>query len=284
MTQRTGFGRRLAVPVAAAAVAFGGLWAFGQQRQQRLSSNGWEIHDEKRPRPEVITPPTPSTQEQAGKPPSDAVVLFGGKEDDLKNWTGGKWTVKDGDLLSGKGQVVSKEQFGDAQIHVEFATPTPAEGKSQGRGNSGVFLMGDIEIQVLDSYQNETYADGQASAVYGQYPPLVNASRPPGQFQTYDIIFHAPRFGADGKLERKATVTVLHNGVLVQDHVEVMGPTGHHMIGDYKPGKTKGPLALQDHGNPIHFRNIWIRDLSKPGKAYETRPGAGSQANAGGQK
>jgi hypothetical protein len=192
--------------------------------------------------------------------------------------------VKNGELLSGKGQIVSKQQFGDAQIHVEFATPTPPEGTSQGRGNSGVFLMGDIEIQVLDSYENVTYADGQASAVYGQYPPLVNASRPPGQFQTYDIIFHPPHFGADGKLEKKATVTVLHNGVLVQDHVEVMGPTGHHMIGDYKPGKTKGPLALQDHGNPIHFRNIWVRDLSKPGKAYETKPGDGRQANAGAKK
>src|SRR6185503_5519007 len=130
------------------------------------------------------------------------------------------------ELLSGKGQIVSKEQFGDAQIHVEFATPTPPEGKSQGRGNSGVFLMGDIEIQVLDSYENETYADGQASAVYGQYPPLVNASRAPGQFQTYDIIFHGPRF-ASGKLQQPARITVLNNGVLVQDNVALTGPTAH---------------------------------------------------------
>jgi hypothetical protein len=139
----------------------------------------------------------------------------------------------------------------------------PPVGEDQGRGNSGVFLMGLYEIQVLDSYQSKTYADGQASAVYGQFPPQVNASRPPGQWQTYDIIFHAPRFAKDGKVLRPARVTVLHNGVLVQDNVELSGPTGHHVRPPYQPTADKLPLSLQDHANPVRFRNIWIRELGE---------------------
>jgi Domain of Unknown Function (DUF1080) len=146
-------------------------------------------------------------------------------------------------------------------LHVEFAEPAPPKGESQERGNSGVFLMGLYEIQVLDSYENKTYADGQASAVYGQYPPLVNASRPPGQWQSYDIVFHGPRFDKEGKLMRAARATVLHDGVLVQDNVELSGPTAHGQRPPYKAHPEKLPLALQDHGDPVRYRNIWIREL-----------------------
>jgi hypothetical protein len=172
------------------------------------------------------------------------------------------WKVENGymEVVAKTGNISTRDSFGDCQLHVEFSEPTPAEGESQERGNSGVFLMSTYEIQVLDSYENKTYADGQAGAVYGQYPPLVNASRPPGQWQTYDVVFHAPRF-AKGKLTAPARVTLLHNGVLVQDNVELTGPTAHGERPAYKPGPDKGPLQLQDHGNPLRYRNIWIREL-----------------------
>ncbi|HEY6337485.1 MAG TPA: DUF1080 domain-containing protein [Candidatus Sulfotelmatobacter sp.] len=227
----------------------------------------WKIHDLNRPVPPVIDPGTASTPDTAGHPPSDAVVLFDGK--DLAHWADkdGKpapWKVENGymEVLPKSGYIFTREPFGDCQLHVEFAEPLPAVGESQERGNSGVFLMGLYEIQVLDSYQNKTYADGQASAVYGQYPPLVNASRPPGQWQAYDIIFHGPRFAKDGKLLRPARVTVMDNGVLVQDNVELTGPTANGQRPPYKPTPEKLPLALQDHGNLVRFRNIWIRELN----------------------
>jgi hypothetical protein len=227
----------------------------------------WKIHDLKRPVPTVITPGTSSTQDTPGKPPSDAVVLFDGTG--LSKWqaeNGGpaKWKVENGyvEVVAKTGYIHTKDSFGDCQLHVEFSEPVPPHGESQERGNSGVFLMDEFEIQVLDSYKNKTYADGQASAVYGQYPPLVNASRPPGEWQTYDIIFHGPRFEATtGHLLRPAHVTVFHNGVLVQDNVELTGPTAHGQRPPYKPGPDKAPLALQDHGNPVRYRNIWIRPL-----------------------
>ena len=225
----------------------------------------WKIHDPNRPLPPVITPGTASTQESPGKPPSDAVVLFDGK--DLSKWVDkdgnpAKWKVANGymEVVGKTGNISTRDSFGDCQLHVEFAEPTPPHGESQERGNSGVFLMGLYEIQVLDSYENKTYADGQASAVYGQYPPLVNASRPPAQWQTYDIIFHGPRFNGD-TVQRPARVTVLHNGVLVQDNVELTGPTAHGERPPYKAGPDKLPLQLQDHGNPVRYRNIWIREL-----------------------
>jgi len=226
----------------------------------------WKIHDLNRPLPPVIDPGTASTQDAPGRPPSDAVVLFDGK--DLSHWVSAadrgpaKWKVENGymEVVAKTGYIATRDSFGDCQLHVEFAEPTPPHGESQERGNSGVFLMGLYEIQVLDSYENKTYADGQASAVYGQYPPLVNASRPPAQWQIYDIIFHGPRF-KDGKLSRPARVTVLHNGVLVQDNVEPTGPTAHGERPPYKPGPDKLPLQLQDHGNPVRYRNIWIREL-----------------------
>jgi hypothetical protein len=167
------------------------------------------------------------------------------------------------EVVPHSGIIQTRQPFGDCQLHVEFTEPTPPVGEGQERGNSGVFLMGLYEIQVLDSYQSKTYADGQASAVYAQFPPQVNASRPPGQWQTYNIIFHGPRFDKDGKVLRPARVTVLHNGVLVQDNVELSGPTGHHVRPPYKPTPDKLPLSLQDHGNPVRFRNIWIRELGE---------------------
>src|SRR5690348_550349 len=209
----------------------------------------WKIHDPNRPLPLVIDPGTASTQEATGRAPSDAVVLFDGKN--LSKWAaadGGlaKWKVENGyfEVVPKTGYIHTREAFGDCQLHVEFAEPTPPKGESQERGNSGVFLHGLYEIQVLDSYENKTYADGQAAAVYGQYPPLVNASRPPGEWQSYDIIFHGPRFEAAGKLTRPARVTVFHNGVLVQDNVELTGPTAHGERPPYKATPEKLPLAL----------------------------------------
>jgi hypothetical protein len=226
----------------------------------------WKIHDLTRPVPAVIDPGTASTQDAPGHAPSDAVVLFDGT--DLSKWnhkdgSAPKWKVENGyaEVVAKTGYIFTKQAFGDCQLHVEFREPTPPHGDSQERGNSGVFLMGLYEIQVLDSYQNKTYADGQASAVYGQYPPQVNAARPPGQWQWYDIVFHGPRFDAAGKLLRPARFTVFHNGVLVQDNVEPTGPTEHGERPPYKAGPDKLPLGLQDHGDPVRFRNIWIREL-----------------------
>jgi hypothetical protein len=226
----------------------------------------WKIHDVDRPVPPVIDPGTPSTQDTRGRPPSDAVILFDGK--DLSKWThqdgsAAKWKVENGyaEVVPKTGYIYTREAFGDYQLHVEFSEPAPPKGNGQDRGNSGVFLMGLYEIQVLDSYENKTYADGQAASVYGQYPPLVNASRPPGQWQTYDIVFHGPRFDKEGKVIRPARLTVLHNGVLVQDNVELSGPTANGQRPPYTAHAEKLPLALQDHGNPVRFRNIWMREL-----------------------
>jgi hypothetical protein len=227
----------------------------------------WKVHDEDRPRPKIVTPGSESTPQQPGKPPSDAIVLFDGK--DLSKWKSARgggtpgWKVENGELVivARSGDILTTEQFGDCQLHVEWAAPTPAQGASQGRGNSGIKLMGRYEVQVLDSYENQTYADGQAGSLYGQTPPLVNASRPPGQWQTFDLIFHAPRFSDDGKLTRPGTVTLLHNGVLVQDHAELTGATGKAQAG-YSKHAEKLPLLLQEHGNPVRYRNIWIRPLT----------------------
>ena len=199
-----------------------------------------------------------------GPPPSDAIVLFDGK--DLSQWkaqNGGepKWKLLgDGAMeVNGSGSIMTKEEFGDCQLHVEWATPSEVKGDSQGRGNSGVYLQGRYEIQVLDSYNNKTYPNGQAGAFYNNVAPLVNASRKPGEWQSYDIIFHAPRQGEDGKTI-PGSFTVLHNGVLVQDHTPVKGDATTAAL--FKGLTPKGPLVLQDHGNPVRYRNIWIRKLS----------------------
>lgn len=197
-----------------------------------------------------------------GGPPSDAIVLFDGK--DLSKWKGdkggeAKWKVTEGVVeVNGTGSIVTKEEFGDVQLHVEWATPAEVKGEGQGRGNSGVYLQGRYEIQVLDSYHNKTYFNGQAGAFYLHAAPLVNASRKPGEWQAYDIIFHGPQKGADGKME-PGSFTVLHNGVLVQDHVPVKGDATTAAM--FQGLVSKGPLVLQDHGNPVRYRNIWVRPL-----------------------
>lgn len=225
----------------------------------------WAIHDGNRPQPKVVAPGTFSTPEQAGKPPSDAIILFDGT--DLSKWQddkGGpaKWLVKDGymQVAPGTGEIRTKDQFGDCQLHIEWAAPAKVEGDSQGRANSGIFLMGRVEIQVLDSYHNITYADGHAAAVYEVNPPAANALRPPGEFQVYDIVFRRPIY-KDGKAVDPGYVTVFVNGVLAQDHTMLEGGTGHMTRSRIGPIGDKGPLSLQDHGNPMRFRNIWYREL-----------------------
>ena len=225
----------------------------------------WKTGDRTRPLPPMVTPGQPSTQEHAGTAPSDAMVLFNGK--DLSAWQqrNGKpaaWKVRDGyfEVTPGSGDMVTKEPFGDCQLHVEWATPNPAHGHDQEPGNSGVYLQSLYEIQVLESNRNKTYPDGQAGAIYCQYPPLVNPALPPGEWQTYDIIFHAARFDGS-KLLEPATVTLLFNGVLAQDHTIPTGPTDYMKRPPYKPEPAKLPLLLQDHGQPVRYRNIWIREL-----------------------
>ena len=251
--------------VAIAAPAYQGGRKVGYDDTPFLPGGKWRVHDGKRPQPKVIDPGTASTQEQAGKPPSDAIVLFDGT--DLSQWQtdGGqpaRWKVENGymEVTKNGGTLISKDQFGDCQLHVEFATPNPPKGIDQGRGNSGVIIMGRYEVQVLDNYENETYPDGQCASIYGQYPPLVNASRKPGEWQTYDIVFTAPRFDGD-KLVRPAYLTVFHNGVLVHNHAEVMGAMTHRGLPKYTPHDARGPLVLQDHGDPVRYRNIWYREL-----------------------
>jgi len=235
-----------------------------------LPDPNWIDHDRERPMATVIDPGTSSTQDQPGRPPSDAVVLFDGK--DISPWVAmdgspTKWIVHDGALecVPGSGYVRTLESFGDCQLHIEWAAPNPPHGVSQDRGNSGVFFGYDrYECQVLDSYQSKTYADGAAAAIYGQYPPLVNAARPPGQWQTYDIIWTSPRFDADGNLVSEAHETVIHNGVLVQNNVELTGPTGWINRIPYSAHPERLPIALQDHGHPVRYRNVWVRELGNP--------------------
>jgi hypothetical protein len=206
------------------------------------------------PEPKVIDSGSPTA------PPSDAIVLFNGA--DMHKWVGGdQWTVKDGYAVSRRTSIKTKESFGNCQLHVEFAEPPEARGTGQGRGNSGVFMMDRYEIQVLDSYDNKTYFDGQCAAVYKQSPPMVNACRKPGEWQTYDILWETPRFKPDGTVERPAFVTVLQNGVVVQNHTEVLGSTGYDHPPIYEKHSSKAPIQLQFHGNPVRFRNIWVREM-----------------------
>jgi hypothetical protein len=226
--------------------------------------SAYPIHSMDRPQAPVVTPAP------AGAPvpaPSDAIVLFDGH--DLSQWRAAdttappSWIVRDGYMeVAGKtGDLETVRGFGDVQLHVEWMTPVPAEGDGQERGNSGVYLMKNFEVQVLDSYHNATYADGAAGSVFGQYPPLVNASRPPGQWQTYDIIFHRPRFAAGGALQCAARVTVVQNGVLVQDDAVLTGPTAYKRRPPYPAMPDRLPLLLQDHGHPVRYRDIWLREL-----------------------
>jgi hypothetical protein len=232
----------------------------------------WRVHDVNRPHPPLVTPgPAP------GAAPSDATVLFDGK--DLSKWAqrgpkgelvGTKWPVRDGYFETGAktGSMFTRENFGDVQLHVEWAAPPTVSGSSQGRGNSGIILMGRYEVQVLDMYNNRTYADGGAASLYGQWPPLVSAPRPPGEWQTYDIVFEAPRFEGN-KLVKPAYATVFWNGVLAHNRQELKGPTTHRNAPPYTAHEPELPLTLQDHSNPVRYRNVWIRRL----KGYD---GAGA--------
>ncbi len=236
----------------------------------------WAIHDANRPQPPRVEPGAFSSQETPGRPPSDAVILFDGTEASLlANWSGDKtpaeptkWVVRDGamECVPGSGYIRTKTEWGDCQLHVEWSAPTKVEGHSQGRGNSGVFLQGEVEVQVLDNYNNPTYADGFAGSVYGINPPLVNPLRAPGEWQTYDIVFRRPVF-QDGKEVDPGSLTVFVNGVLVQDHTALEGGGGHRGRSKPRPFPEAGPLKLQDHGNPVRYRNIWYRPL--PPRAIE---------------
>ena len=230
-----------------------------------LPDGKWRVHDDSRPRPQVVKPG--ASFSQLAPPPADATVLFDGTS--LDGWLNSKpnkpvaWKIIDNfmEVTPKSGTLRTKEHFGDFQLHLEFATPAEVKGASQGRGNSGVIIYGLYEVQLLDSYNNKSYADGQCGAMYGQFPPLRNAAKKPGEWQTYDIIFETARW-KDGKLAKKANVTVLHNGVLLHHRKEFIGTVKHKKVGTYaKPHEPKGPIVLQDHGNPMRFRNIWIRPI-----------------------
>jgi len=223
-----------------------------------LPGQKWRVHDIDRPHPPVVTP-GPTT----GSPPSDAIVLFDGK--DLSRFARQKnkgWKVEKGyvEVVGGSGHLETREKFGDVQLHIEWASPVEITGDSQWRGNSGIIMMGRYEIQVLDSFNNKTYADGQAAAVYGQWPPLVNASRKPGEWQAYDIVFERPRFEG-AKVVKRAHATVIHNGVVAQHRQEFIGQMAHRIVKPYEPHQAEEPLALQDHDTPVRYRNIWVRRM-----------------------
>jgi hypothetical protein len=229
-----------------------------------IPGSSFKVHDGHRPQPRRVMPGTESTQAGSGKPPSDAIVLFNGK--DLSGWQGkngpAQWKLEQGfmEVVPKTGNIKSIKEFGDCQLHLEWAAPSVVKGESQGRGNSGVFLMGRYEVQVLDCHDNPTYPDGTTAAIYGQFPPLVNACRKPGEWQTYDIIWIAPRFNGE-KLVSTARLTVFHNGIVVHHDQELQGPTQHRKLAKYEAHPPVGPLELQDHGDLVQYRNIWYRDL-----------------------
>jgi hypothetical protein len=236
-----------------------------------LPGGKWHVHDPDRPQPRVVTPGGTFSQNAAA--PSDAEILFDGKN--LSKWQtpGGQdaaWTVRDGYVETGQvGGIRTRGKWADFQLHVEFCEPNPPQGSGQGRGNSGILINDMYEVQVLDSYHSKTYPDGQCSAIYGQSPPLVNASKPPGEWQTYDIVFESPRWNETGELVKKAIITVLHNGVVVQNHYELIGMTDGinealpwRSLSKYPPAHAPEVFVeLQDHNNPVRYRNIWIRKL-----------------------
>lgn len=266
--------RDVLVPLAA-------LAACAQQKSQQLTQDQvgyddtpiipgqkWKVHDMHRPKPPAVTPGA-----KPGDPPSDAVVLFNGRDlNQFQHWRDGRmtpaeWKVSGGyvEVAPHKGDLISKERFGNAQYHIEWASPKDPGKVGQNRGNSGILIMGMYEIQVLDSYQTPTYADGQAASIYGQWPPMVNASRPMGEWQTYDIIFEAPVW--EGQTIRKHPfVTVIHNGVVVHHHQEIIAPMAHRTVAQFRPHEPEEPLVLQDHHELVRYRNIWVRRL----KGYDT--------------
>ena len=226
--------------------------------QEYLNGIGWDA------------PPIVQPGDTAADPPSDAMILFDGK--DMSAWNDAEtWKVEEGTVIVGSKQITSKESFGDCQLHVEWSAPSPPKGDGQGRGNSGIFFMDRYEIQVLDSYNNETYHDGQAGAIYKQTPPAVNAMRPPGQWNTYDVFWTAPRFNEDGQLESPAYITAVHNGVLILNHFELLGDTPYTRPPQYTTHPPTGPIRIQDHGNPVRYRNIWVRAF-KPTTGQQVEP------------
>jgi hypothetical protein len=254
MLLRVGRFRYGAMIVTGAIVAAGSIYGFAQALKEWKSGKIW-------PEPALVT------AGDNGSPPSDAIVLFDGK--DMSAWIGAdQWEIADGAVTiksAGKANEDNphtKQAFGDCQLHLEFAEPEVVKGSGQGRGNSGVKLMGRYEVQILDSYHNKTYYDGQCGSIYKQTPPLVNVSRKPGEWQSYDIVFEAPRFDAEGKVAKPAYITVFQNGVLVQNHTEIEGTTSYIQAPEYEKHGEKEPLALQDHRNPVKLRNIWIRELT----------------------
>lgn len=232
---------------------------------QQAPAGGWPQHSLERPMAPVQAAPA---QRLPLAPPAGAIVLFDGT--DLSKWVRGNgepaaWRIlPDGamEVVAGAGSIRTREAFGDVQLHVEWSAPSPAVGAGQDRGNSGVFLMGRYEVQVLDSYQSTTYADGQAGALYGQFPPRVNVSRRPGEWQSFDIEFRRPRFDAAGRLVSPARMTVRHNGVLIHDDVALLGPTSHRVRAPYEAHEDALPIGLQDHAHPVRFRNIWLVPLA----------------------
>ena len=237
---------------------------FGYTNTPKIPGTPWVVHDPFRPQPRQIDPGTISPRSKSGTPPSDAIILFDGSNlDAWENNKGGdpKWVLGDGyfECRKKSGTIRSKQKFGSVQLHIEWAAPTEVKGSSQGRGNSGVFLAGLYEVQVQDNYDNLTYPDGQASSLYGFRPPRVNVTRPPGEWQSYDIVFEMPEF-KNGKLLKKAKITVLHNGVVTQHGVEIPGILGHKKTQPYRE-HGPGHIQLQDHGNPVRYRNIWVREL-----------------------
>jgi hypothetical protein len=229
----------------------------------RAQLSDWPQHSMERPKPPLVNP---GAFPGSPPPPSDAIVLLNGRS--LSGWKSSdsgvaRWRLVDGamEVVPGTGGIETVREFGDVQVHVEWMAPTPPRGDGQDRGNSGVFFMRQYEVQVLDSYRNETYADGQAGSVYGQYPPLVNPIRPPGEWQSYDIVFRRPRFDSAGQVTRRARMTVFFNGILVQDDVELVGPTSNGERKPYTAHADRLPMSLQDHGHAVRFRNIWVREL-----------------------
>lgn len=248
----------------------------GFRNTPMIPGTPWHLYDPDRPQPRVVTPG--ATFSQGAPAPSDAEVLFDGTN--LSKWQNGRgqdatWKFHDGYVETAPrgGSIRTREKWGDFQLHVEWAAPNPAKGSGQGRGNSGILINGMYEVQVLDSYHAKTYPDGQAGAIYGQMPPLVNASKPPGEWQSYDIIFEVPRWDDQGKLTKKACVTVIQNGVVVQNHYEFTGGTDGinaevpwKTLAKYTPHPPEVFVALQDHNNPVRYRNLWIRSLGEHDK------------------
>ena len=244
----------------------------GYDNTPLIAGSEFKVHQKDRPQPPRVIP-SKSTGEKGSAAPSDATVLFDGSSVECFQKT--SWKIMEGAIVAGHGDLVTKTAYGDCQLHIEWRAPDPPSGNPGNMGNSGIFFMGQYELQIYDSFSSKIYADGSAAAVYGQMPPMVNACRRPGQWQSYDVIFKAPLF-KDAKLIEPARVTALHNGVLVHNNTKILGPTTHRGTRSYKAHATRLPITIQGHASPVAFRNIWIRELDlneKGDGAKEMVPG-----------